>query len=119
MEYADSANARADAFAYLLDLQTQADIEALANSSLAMEKVLNTMNVEDVARRSLLAGLAGGAGFAGAASGSRYAAQAAATYNLNISAGAISAPDDFVLLIQDTIQRINRGGDPLTTAGAL
>ena len=119
LEYADSASARADAFAYLLDLQTQADIEALANSSLAMEKVLNTMNVEDVARRSLLAGLAGGAGFAGAASGSRYAAQAAATYNLNISAGAISAPDDFVLLIQDTIQRINRGGDPLTTAGAL
>jgi len=38
---------------------------------------------------------------------------------LTVSAGAISAPDEFVALIQDTVQKINRGGDPLTVAGAL
>ena len=41
------------------------------------------------------------------------------TYNLNFNTGAIAAPDEFVVLIQDTIQKINRGGDPLTTAGSL
>jgi len=44
-------------------------------------------NLEDVARSSLLAGLAGGAGVAGAVSGSRYAAQAANQYNITIQAG--------------------------------
>jgi hypothetical protein len=41
------------------------------------------------------------------------------TYNININAGAIAAQDEFAGLIQDTIQRLNRGGDPLTTAGVL
>jgi len=44
-------------------------------------------NLEDVARSSLLAGLAGGAGVAGAVSGSRYAAQAANQYNITIQTG--------------------------------
>ena len=44
-------------------------------------------NLEDVARSSLLAGLAGGAGVAGAVSGSRYAAQAANQYNITVQAG--------------------------------
>jgi hypothetical protein len=48
-------------------------------------------------------------------SGSGYAQ----TYNININAGAIAAQDEFAGLIQDTIQRLNRGGDPLTTAGVL
>ena len=43
----------------------------------------------------------------------------AQTYNININAGAIAAQDEFAGLIQDTIQRLNRGGDPLTTAGVL
>ena len=78
-----------------------------------------TFNLEDVARSSLLAGLAGGAGVAGAVSGSRYAAQAANQYNISISAGAIANPDEFAGLIQDTVIRLNRRGDSLTTAGAL
>jgi hypothetical protein len=41
------------------------------------------------------------------------------TYNINISSGVIAQPDEFAILVQDTIQRINRGGDPLTTAGVL
>ena len=42
-----------------------------------------------------------------------------ATYNINISAGVIAQQDEFTTLVQDTIQRLNRGGDPLTTAGIL
>ena len=48
-----------------------------------------------------------------------YGSGYAQTYNININAGAIAAQDEFAGLIQDTIQRLNRGGDPLTTAGVL
>lgn len=41
------------------------------------------------------------------------------TYNVSINAGVIAQQDEFTVLIQDTIQRLNRGGDPLTTAGIL
>jgi hypothetical protein len=40
-------------------------------------------------------------------------------YNLNFTTGVISQPDEFATLLQDTIQKLNRGGDPLTVAGAL
>jgi len=40
-------------------------------------------------------------------------------YQITINAGAIASQDEFAGLIQDTIQRLNRGGDPLTTAGVL
>ena len=71
-------------------------------------------NLEDVARSSLLAGLAGGAGVAGAVSGSRYAAQAANQYNITVQAGigdpnAIAEAIDQVLI--DAVQRGTlRGG---------
>ena len=42
-----------------------------------------------------------------------------ATYNININAGVIAQQDEFTVLVQDTIQRLNRGGDPISTAGAL
>jgi len=42
-----------------------------------------------------------------------------ASYTLNFSAGVIAQPDEFATLVQDTIQKLNRGGDPLTTAGIL
>ena len=38
---------------------------------------------------------------------------------INVSAGVISQPDEFATLLQDTIQKLNRGGDPLTVAGTL
>lgn len=38
-------------------------------------------------------------------------------YNITINAGAIASQDEFTVLLQDTIQKINRNGDPLTTAG--
>jgi hypothetical protein len=54
---------------------------------------MGTFDLEDVARSSLLAGLAGGAGVAGAVSGSRYAAQAANQYNVTINAGIGTDPN--------------------------
>jgi hypothetical protein len=42
-----------------------------------------------------------------------------ATYNININAGAIASQDEFTTLLQDTIQKINRDGDPLVVAGTL
>jgi len=77
LEYADAAAARANAFADLLDMEN-----AAAPSSMA-----STIDLEAIARSSLLQGLAGGAGVSGAVSGSRYAAQAANAYNITINTG--------------------------------
>ena len=38
---------------------------------------------------------------------------------ININAGTIANPDELTGLIQDTIIRLNKQGDYLTTAGAL
>jgi hypothetical protein len=69
-------------------------LAAQAVSAMAKPTYTNTpfaeggmFNLEDVARSSLLAGLAGGAGVSGAVSGSRYAAQAANQYNITVQAG--------------------------------
>lgn len=40
------------------------------------------------------------------------------SYSVTVNAGAIASQDEFTALLQDTIQRINRNGDPLFTAGA-
>jgi hypothetical protein len=109
LEYADAAAARANAFADLLDME---------NAS-AASQMASTIDLESIARSSLLQGLAGGAGVAGAVSGSRYAAQAANAYNITIQANTIASPDELNGLIQDTIIRLNKRGDLLTTAGAL
>lgn len=118
IEASEAIQARADAFSYLLDLQTEADTAALAASSIG-SAALNTFNLEDVARRSLLQGLAGGAGVAGAASGSRYAAQAANYYNVTVNAGAVGSEETLVSAIQEGLLTLNRRGDSITTAGAL
>jgi hypothetical protein len=76
-------------------------------------------NLEDVARSSLIAGLAGGAGVSGAVSGSRYAAQAANQYNITIQANTIANPDELTNLIQDSLIKLNRRGDSLVQAGSL
>jgi hypothetical protein len=39
------------------------------------------------------------------------------SYTVTVNAGAIASQDEFTALLQDTIQRLNRNGDPLTTAG--
>lgn len=52
------------------------------------------LDVGAVATKSLLKGLAGGAGVAGAVSGSRYAAQAANQYNISITAKTNASSQD-------------------------
>ena len=77
IEYADAAAARANAFADLLDMENASAAGSMASS----------IDLETIARSSLLQGLSGGAGVAGAVSGSRYAAQAANAYNITIQTG--------------------------------
>jgi hypothetical protein len=52
-------------------------------------------------------------------SGNRYAAQAAAAYNITINANTVASPDELTNLIQDAVIRLNKRGDYITTAGAL
>lgn len=119
LEYADAANARADAFSYLLDMQTEADTAALAASSLATQTATQSFNIEDVARSSLLAGLSAGAGVSGAASGARYAAQAANYYNVTVNAGVVGSEQTVVDAVQEALLTLNRRGDSIVTAGSL
>jgi hypothetical protein len=95
-------------------------IRYAAQAQDAYEKSLSQISLTNaIAQGSLMQGLGSGLSLSSAASGARYAAQAAATYNININAGAIASQDEFTTLLQDTIQKINRDGDPLTTAGIL
>lgn len=113
LELSDAVQERADAFAMLLDLDTEAKIQALAESSLATKTGSELFNIEDVARRSLLAGLSGGAGVSGAVSGSRYAAQAAAQYNLTVNTG-IGDPEAIARAIEDAIRQSYQRGTSAT-----
>ena len=102
---------------------TPAEISGLryaAQAQDAYEKSLSQISLTDaIAQGSLMQGLNSGLSLSAASSGARYAAQAAATYNLNFNTGVIAQPDEFATLLQDTIQKLNRGGDPLTVAGIL
>ena len=87
------------------------------SAAVAAMKITNTpfadgglFNLEDVARSSLLAGLSGGAGVAGAVSGSRYAAQAANQYNIEINAGIGSDPNAIAEAIDEVLRSaVQRG----------
>ena len=104
LEYANAASARANAFADLLDMEN-----AAAPASMA-----SRLDLEAIARSSLLQGLAGGAGVSGAVSGSRYAAQAANAYNITINTG-IGDPNAIAEAI-DNVLREARDRGTLTIA---
>jgi hypothetical protein len=89
LEYADAAAARANAFADLLDLDTAAKTQALQSSSIYSN------------------------------SGALQSFRTAEAATVNIYANTIANPDELTGLIQDTIIRLNKRGDYLTTAGAL
>ena len=108
IEYAEAASARANAFADLLDMENASTASQMASS----------IDLESIARSSLLQGLAGGAGVSGAVSGSRYAAQAA-NYYVTIQANTVANPDELVNLVQDSLIKLNRRGDSLVQAGSL
>jgi len=103
LEYAEAASARANAFADLLDMQN-----ASAAGSMA-----TTVDLESIARSSLLQGLAGGAGVSGAVSGSRYAAQAANSYNITIQAG-IGDPEAIARAVEDVVRQSYQRGTSST-----
>jgi|688.fasta_scaffold148686_2 hypothetical protein len=103
LEYADAAAARANAFADLLDME---------NAS-AASQMASTLDLESIARSSLLQGLAGGAGVSGAVSGSRYAAQAANSYNITIQAG-IGDPEAIARAVEDVVRQSYQRGTSST-----
>jgi len=99
LEYAEAAAARANAFADLLDMENASAASSMGSS----------IDLESIARSSLLQGLSGGAGVAGAVSGSRYAAQAANAYNITINTG-IGDPNAIAEAIDDVLTNArNRG----------
>jgi hypothetical protein len=108
LEYAEAAAARANAFADLLDME---------NAS-AASQMASTIDLESIARSSLLQGLAGGAGVSGAVSGSRYAAQAANAYNITIQAG-IGDPEAISRAVEDVIRQSYQRGTSATGLLAL
>jgi hypothetical protein len=103
IEYAEAAAARANAFADLLDME---------NAS-AAGQMASTIDLEQIARSSLLQGLSGGAGVAGAVSGSRYAAQAANAYNITIQAG-IGDPEAIARAVEDVVRQSYQRGTSST-----
>jgi hypothetical protein len=99
LEYADAAAARANAFADLLDMENASAAGSMASS----------IDLESIARSSLLQGLSGGAGVAGAVSGSRYAAQAANAYNITIQTG-IGDPNAIAEAIDNVLREAQQRG---------
>jgi hypothetical protein len=108
IEASEAIQERADAFAYLLDLQTQADLAALNASSLSASAV-DSFNAQDVARSSFIRGLAGGADEGSARRGANYAAQAAANYYLTVNTG-VGDPEAIARAIEDAIRQANQRG---------
>jgi hypothetical protein len=99
LEYADAASARANAFADLLDMENASAVTSMASP----------LDLETIARSSLLQGLSGGAGVAGAVSGSRYAAQAANAYNITVNTG-VGDPNAIAEAIENVItEAVQRG----------
>jgi hypothetical protein len=103
LEYAEAASARANAFADLLDLENASAVGSMASS----------IDLESIARSSMLQGLSGGAGVAGAVSGSRYAAQAANSYNITIQAG-IGDPEAIARAVEDVVRQSYQRGTSAT-----
>jgi hypothetical protein len=103
LEYAEAAAARANAFADLLDMENASAAGSMASS----------IDLESIARSSLLQGLSGGAGVAGAVSGSRYAAQAANSYNITIQAG-IGDPEAIARAVEDVVRQSYQRGTSST-----
>lgn len=103
LEYAEAASARANAFADLLDMENASAVGSMASS----------IDLESIARSSLLQGLSGGAGVAGAVSGSRYAAQAANAYNITIQAG-IGDPEAIARAVEDVVRQSYQRGTSAT-----
>jgi hypothetical protein len=90
---ADKANAAADKLD-AANKKAEADLIAFNKKLGLTAEGKQLLDVNAIAQSSLIRGLAGGAGVAGAASGSRYAAQAANQYNISITAKTNASSQD-------------------------
>jgi hypothetical protein len=100
IEYADAAAARANAFADLLDMQTAADMVALANSSLGKVGLPVSGSLQSF-RNSESASM-----------------NAATVVNVTVQ-GSILSEQDLVQAVQNAVQANNRYGNNLNVAGSL
>jgi hypothetical protein len=100
IEYADAAAARANAFADLLDMQTAADMVALANSSLGKVGIPVSGSLQSF-RNSESASM-----------------NAATVVNVTVQ-GSILSEQDLVQAVQNAVQANNRYGNNLNVAGSL
>jgi hypothetical protein len=109
------AGTKTDAQKWAEEIAAKAAADAAAAAQVSL--------TSQVAQGSFAMGIGAGLTTAAALSGARYAAQGAASmgggYVVNIYANTVSNPDELTGLIQDTIIRLNKQGDYLTTAGAL
>jgi hypothetical protein len=103
-EYAEAAAARADAVATLTDSLVAAGTAILAASS-----AMATVDIGSAATSSIVAGMLGGADFGSAVSGARYAAQAAANYNITVNAG-VGDPNAIAEAIENLLREANARG---------
>jgi hypothetical protein len=103
-EYAEAAAERADAVATLTDSLVAAGTAILAASS-----AMSTVDIGSAATSSIVAGMLGGADFGSAVSGARYAAQAAANYNITVNAG-VGDPNAIAEAIENLLREANARG---------
>jgi hypothetical protein len=102
LEYADSATARANAFADLLDLQNDAD-------QLALDEFTKKLGMASSATTTDMSSTVPLATAGAIQSGNRYAAQAANSYNITINAGMGTDPNALAetmdQILTDAVQR--------------
>jgi len=103
-EYAEAAAARADAVATLTD-----SLVAAGTAILAATSAMATVDIGSAATSSIVAGMLGGADFGSAVSGARYAAQAAANYNITVNAG-VGDPNAIAEAIENLLREANARG---------
>jgi hypothetical protein len=103
-EYGDAASERANAIADATDALVAAGTAILAASS-----SIATADIGSAATSSIVAGMLGGADFGSAVSGARYAAQAAANYNITVNAG-VGDPNAIAEAIENLLREANARG---------
>jgi hypothetical protein len=103
-EYGDAASERANAIADATDALVAAGTAILAASS-----SIATVDIGSAATSSIVAGMLGGADFGSAVSGARYAAQAAANYNITVNAG-VGDPNAIAEAIENLLREANARG---------
>jgi hypothetical protein len=103
-EYGDAASERANAIADATDALVAAGTAILAASS-----SIATVDIGSAATSSIVAGMLGGADFGSAVSGARYAAQAAAQYNITVNAG-VGDPNAIAEAIENLLREANARG---------